>query len=204
MSVIQVENLTFSYQSGDKLIFDNVNLSISTEWKLGFIGRNGRGKTTFLNILTGKLDYKGKIISPVEFDYFPYPVPDINALVSDVLRGVCPAVEDWQFMRELSLLDVDAEVLYRPYGTLSYGEQTKVLLAALFLNEGRFLLIDEPTNHLDCAARKIVSEYLGRTSRESKARAFKQISGGCRLLILKMQFGRTRLRRAKTEREIQV
>ncbi|MDF2566239.1 MAG: transporter related protein, partial [Massilibacillus sp.] len=51
-------------------------------------------------------------------------------------------------------------VLYRPFDTLSNGEQTKVLLATLFLKENSFLLIDEPTNHLDMQARKIVSDYL--------------------------------------------
>ncbi len=65
-------------------------------------------------------------------------------------------------MRELSYLDVSSEVLYRPFETLSNGEQTKVLLAALFLNEGNFLLIDEPTNHLDMQAREIVAKYLNR------------------------------------------
>lgn len=50
--------------------------------------------------------------------------------------------------------------MYRPFQTLSNGEQTKVLLAALFLTEGQFLLIDEPTNHLDTDARKTVSNYL--------------------------------------------
>jgi lincosamide and streptogramin A transport system ATP-binding/permease protein len=63
-------------------------------------------------------------------------------------------------MRELSLLQVSEDVLYRPFDTLSKGEQTKVLLAALFLKENSFLLIDEPTNHLDMYARKIVSKYL--------------------------------------------
>ena len=51
-------------------------------------------------------------------------------------------------------------MLYRPFETLSNGEQTKILLAALFCNEGHFLLIDEPTNHLDVHAREMVSAYL--------------------------------------------
>ena len=76
------------------------------------------------------------------------------------MREVCPLAEEWELMRELSYLDVNADVLWRPFETLSNGEQTKVLLAALFLNEGHFLLIDEPTNHLDAAAREKVSEYL--------------------------------------------
>lgn len=65
-------------------------------------------------------------------------------------------------IRELSYLEVDENVLHRPFSTLSNGEQTKVLLVALFLNEGHFLLIDEPTNHLDIKAREIVSAYLRR------------------------------------------
>lgn len=76
------------------------------------------------------------------------------------MQEVCPNAESWELMRELSYLDVDADVLWRPFETLSNGEQTKVLLAALFLNKGHFLLIDEPTNHLDTAAREKVSAYL--------------------------------------------
>lgn len=49
---------------------------------------------------------------------------------------------------------------YRPFGLLSNGEQTKLLLAALFIQDGHFLLIDEPTNHLDMHARTVVSNYL--------------------------------------------
>ncbi len=160
MSIIKVENLTFSYPSSYDNIFENVDFQIDTDWKLGFIGRNGRGKTTFLNLLQGKFEYSGKIISSVQFDYFPYYVRDKNNLTEYILREVCPTAEDWQFMRELSYLDVNYECLYRPFNTLSNGEQTKVLLAALFLNEGHFLLIDEPTNHLDTQARELLAAYL--------------------------------------------
>lgn len=160
MSIIKVENLTFAYPSSFDNIFENVNFQIDTDWKLGFIGRNGRGKTTFLNLLQGKYEYSGKIISSVRFDYFPYEVREKNRLTQDILKEICPAAEEWQLMRELSYLDVDCDCLYRPFGILSGGEQTKVLLAALFLNEGHFLLIDEPTNHLDVQARQLLSAYL--------------------------------------------
>ena len=68
--------------------------------------------------------------------------------------------QEWELQRELSLLQVDADVLSRPYDTLSNGERTKVLLAALFLKENSFLLIDEPTNHLDQFGREMVGDYL--------------------------------------------
>lgn len=158
--MIKVDSLTFSYPGSGDNIFENVNFQIDTDWKLGFVGRNGRGKTTFLKLLLGKYEYSGKIISSVQFDYFPYEVPDKSEITENILHRICPLAEDWEIMRELSLLDVCADVLYRPFETLSNGEQTKTLLAALFLNEGHFLLIDEPTNHLDISARKIVSAYL--------------------------------------------
>ena len=59
-------------------------------------------------------------------------------------------------------LGADEGILYRPFNTLSCGEQTKVMLAVLFQREGNFLLIDEPTNHLDQESRTLVSAYLRR------------------------------------------
>ena len=53
MSLIQVSNLTFSYEGSYENIFQNVSFQLDTNWKLGFTGRNGRGKTTFLQLLGG-------------------------------------------------------------------------------------------------------------------------------------------------------
>ncbi len=160
MSIISAQNLTFTYPGSYDPVFENVNFQIDTDWRLGFVGRNGRGKTTFLNLLLGKYEYSGQIISSVQFDYFPYPVSDRHRQTEEILREVCPNAEEWELMRELSYLKADETILWRPFETLSNGEQTKVLLAALFLNEGHFLLIDEPTNHLDSEARQMISQYL--------------------------------------------
>ena len=160
MSMIKIENLMFSYPTSYDNVFENISFQIDTDWKLGFVGRNGRGKTTLLNLLLGKYEYSGKIHASVQFDYFPYPVSDKTKLTCEIFSEIAPAAEEWKLMRELSYLDVEADVLYRPFETLSNGEQTKILLAALFCNEGHFLLIDEPTNHLDVHAREMVSAYL--------------------------------------------
>lgn len=162
MSMIKVENLTFSYDTSYDNIFDNVSFQIDTNWKLGFVGRNGRGKTTFLKLLLGKYEHKGRISSSVKFDYFPYFVKDKGLKTKEVLREVCPGAENWEFLKEFSYLAMEEEVLEKPFETLSQGEQTKALLAALFLNEEHFLLIDEPTNHLDMRARELVAAYLKR------------------------------------------
>lgn len=160
MSLIKVTNLTFAYDGSYDHIFDNVNFQIDTDWKLGFTGRNGRGKTTFLNLLLGKYEYSGNISANVSFEYFPFHVENKGNNTLDVISDIVPDYLHWQLVRELSLLKLSEDVLYRPFDTLSNGEQTKVLLAALFLKENSFLLIDEPTNHLDMEARKLVSKYL--------------------------------------------
>lgn len=162
MSQISVSNLTFAYEGSYDNIFENVSFRIDTDWKLGFTGRNGRGKTTFLNLLLGKYEYQGTISHSVSFDYFPFAVKDETANTLNVIEEVYPDYVDWELMRELSLLEVDDSVLYRPFHTLSNGERTKVLLAALFLKKNNFLLIDEPTNHLDLHGRELLCHYLNQ------------------------------------------
>ncbi|MBY9080236.1 Lsa family ABC-F type ribosomal protection protein [Paenibacillus sp. HN-1] len=162
MSVINVSDLTFAYDGSYDNIFEHVSFQLDTDWRLGFTGRNGRGKTTFMNLLLGKYEYSGTISASVDFEYFPFPVEDKEANTLDIVEGAVPDLQLWELMRELSLLDVSDDVLYRPFASLSNGEQTKVLLAALFLKENSFLLIDEPTNHLDMNARRLVSEYLSK------------------------------------------
>ncbi|MBR6850011.1 MAG: ATP-binding cassette domain-containing protein, partial [Lachnospiraceae bacterium] len=74
MAQIRVNDLSFSYESSFDPIFEHVSFTVDTDWKLGFIGRNGKGKTTFLNLLLGKYEYSGSIKSDVRCDYFPYKI----------------------------------------------------------------------------------------------------------------------------------
>lgn len=160
MSLINICDLTFAYEGTYDNIFENVSFQMDTDWKLGFTGRNGRGKTTFLNLLLGKYEYKGTISTPVQFDYFPFQVKDKTLMTMEIVENLHPDCAYWEIKKELNLLQVDEDVLYRPFNTLSQGEQTKVLLAVLFLKEHHFLLIDEPTNHLDVTSRHVVCNYL--------------------------------------------
>ena len=160
MSIISVSNLTFAYEGSYDNIFENVSFQIDSDWKLGLIGRNGRGKTTLLKLLLGKYEYTGTITASVDFEYFPYEVADKQNLSIDIVESICPDFQQWELKRELNILQISEDVLYRPFYTLSNGEQTKLLLATLFLKENNFLLIDEPTNHLDLTGRKLVSDYL--------------------------------------------
>lgn len=172
MSLISVTDLTFAYEGSYDNIFENVSFQLDTDWKLGFTGRNGRGKTTFLRLLLSKnsfdnrdeygysYDYTGNISASVSFEYFPYIVEDKSLCTCDIVYIINPDCRIWELKREFSKLNINDEVLDRSFETLSFGEQTKVLLGVLFTKENSFLLIDEPTNHLDLEARKLVSDYL--------------------------------------------
>lgn len=172
MSLINVTDLTFAYEGSYDNIFENVSFQLDTDWKLGFTGRNGRGKTTFLRLLLSKnsfdnrdeygysYDYTGNISASVSFEYFPYIVEDKSLCTGDIVYIINPDCRIWELKREFSKLNINDEVLDRSFETLSFGEQTKVLLGVLFTKENSFLLIDEPTNHLDLEARKLVSDYL--------------------------------------------
>lgn len=160
MSMINVSNLTFVYDGSYVNVFDNCSFVIDTDWKLGLIGRNGRGKTTFLKLLLGQYNYSGSIQSNVKFEYFPYEVVDDSIDTIDVVYSICPDVQEWEVLKELPKIHLDENVLYRQFSTLSKGEQTKILLVALFLVSNSFLLIDEPTNHLDIVARGNIVDYL--------------------------------------------
>ncbi len=159
MSLINIQNLTFGYDGSFENVFEDVSLQLDTDYRLGFIGRNGRGKTTFLKLLLGELSGRGSINADVRFEYFPFSGYDEEDTALSIVENISGR-ELWEIERELSLLNMDEEVLYRPFYTLSGGEKTRLLLMALFLKEGGFLLIDEPTNHLDTGARDALSKYL--------------------------------------------
>lgn len=166
MSQICVNSLTFGYEGSFDNVFENVSFSIDTSWKLGFIGRNGKGKTTFLSLLMGKYNYSGSIDASSAFEYFPYQLTaeQLESTASEFIGDIKHGCEEWRVICELGQLDETADLLYRPFRTLSHGERTKVLLAVLFSGENEFLLIDEPTNHLDRNARETVKKYLASKS----------------------------------------
>jgi ATPase components of ABC transporters with duplicated ATPase domains len=162
MGTIQIKDVSFRYDQMATDLFSKINLKIDESWKLGLIGRNGRGKTTLLKMIMGQLSFSGEIISNLNFYYYPQTVVDKNVLTVEVIKNLAH-LEDydlWKIEIELEKLQVDADVLQRRFSNLSSGEQTKVLLAILFLDETGFQLLDEPTNHLDIEGRKTVANYL--------------------------------------------
>ncbi|GAK30523.1 ATPase component of ABC transporter with duplicated ATPase domains [Weissella oryzae SG25] len=157
MSRITINDLSFSYAANT--IFEHTDINLDDSWRLGLVGRNGRGKTTLLHLLTGAIKHPAIQPSKLPFRYFPQTIDNPQALTSEVLAALAD-FEPWQLERELSKLVVDLGVLNRPFASLSGGEQTKCLLALLFIESTNFPLLDEPTNHLDQASRQQVARYL--------------------------------------------
>ena len=87
---------------------------------------------------------------------FRFDIPDDDVDTIDIAEFIFSDFEYWKLSREINLLGMSDDILYRPFSTLSGGEKTKFQLAVLFLKESNFLLIDEPTNHLDAEGRETV------------------------------------------------
>ncbi len=168
-ALLTVENLTKSF--GDKLLFEDISFGINAGQKTALIARNGYGKSTLLNILTGKeLPDSGKVTfrGDVKMAYLPQ-TPDFHR--HQTVRSFVEAaekpetVESWDFEQKveevLSRLEVD-KLMDRAMDTLSGGEQKKVALSRILIDDTNLLLLDEPTNHLDIAMIEWLEEFLSK------------------------------------------
>lgn len=98
MSKITMNKMSYYYEDFYHPVYENINLEIKTEWKLGLIGRNGRGKTTLLKLLKGELEpTSGNISIPVEMEYFPYNNECGYTITRDIIKenvGKLKSMED--------------------------------------------------------------------------------------------------------------
>ncbi len=168
-ALLTVENLTKSF--GDKLLFDDISFGINAGQKTALIARNGYGKSTLLNILTGKtLQDSGKVTfrGDVRMAYLPQQ-PDLlpqQTVRSFVYSAQRPDHEDpWAFEQRieeiLSRLKLD-DKMDQQMQLLSGGEQKKVALSRILIDDTNLLLLDEPTNHLDVQMIEWLEEFLSR------------------------------------------
>ena len=168
-ALLTVDNLSKSF--GDKLLFDDISFGINAGQKTALIARNGYGKSTLMNILTGKtLQDSGKVTfrGDVRMAYLPQqpellPHQSVRSFVYSAQR---PEHEDeWTFEQRieeiLSRLKLD-DKLDQPMQLLSGGEQKKVALSRILIDDTNLLLLDEPTNHLDIQMIEWLEDFLSR------------------------------------------
>lgn len=162
MSLIKISNLNFSYDTSIEPVFENLSLTLDTNWKTGLAGRNGSGKTTLLHLLESNEKYPAQIMSDVSFQYFPASLnkKEKDKTPIEIFELLCPGEEVWKLQYEMALAQIDLGLYERPFSTFSLGEQAQFQLACLFVNDHSFLLIDEPTCHMDLETRNKVKDYL--------------------------------------------
>lgn len=162
-SFLDVQNLTKTF--GAETLFENISFSVAEGQKVALIAKNGTGKSTLLSILTGKEDYdSGEIVyaNGIKTGYLEQsPSFDPEESVLDACFNHNGQEEKIlkakQILTQLRITD-----LSQPMGQLSGGQQKRVTLANILINEPDLLILDEPTNHLDIDMIEWLEGFISR------------------------------------------
>lgn len=160
--VLTVKNLSKSF--GQVQLFQQLNLQIAKGEKIALIGANGCGKTTFLKIISGRLEADAgevRIGSRVTVGYFGQEyeeLEDQNTVLEEVLNNFTLTLEEAR--TALGSMLFSGDDVFKKVGDLSGGEKGRLAILKLLLAGDNFLLLDEPTNHLDIESRELVEKML--------------------------------------------
>ena len=160
---LDVQNLTKRF--GAQVLFDNISFSIAEGQKVGLVARNGTGKSTLMSVLMDKEGHEsGDIIyrRDLKVGYLEQsPKFDPEESVLDACFNHQGDEEKLlkakQILTQLHIMDLN-----QPMGQLSGGQQKRVALANVLIEEPDFLMLDEPTNHLDLEMIEWLEGYLNR------------------------------------------
>ena len=160
---LDVQNLTKRF--GAEVLFDNISFSIAEGQKVGLVARNGTGKSTLMSVLMDKEGHEsGDIIyrRDLKVGYLeqsPKFDPDESVLEACFNHEDDPekVLKAKQILTQLHITNMD-----QPMGQLSGGQQKRVALANVLIDEPDFLMLDEPTNHLDLEMIEWLEGYLNR------------------------------------------
>jgi ATP-binding cassette subfamily F protein uup len=197
MNYLTIENISKSY--GDKILFENITLSVNKGQKIAFVARNGSGKSTLLRVIAGLEGAEGEqakvLISKdirVRFldqdPHFDNNTTVIEAILDNSENPMVEAVKKyeeallepenetkmklaisqmekyqaWDFEAKIKevLFKLKVDDLYQELGTMSGGQQKRVALSKLIIDEPEFIILDEPTNHLDLEMVEWLESYL--------------------------------------------
>ena len=166
---LQVEGLTKSY--GDRVLFGDISFGIDQGEKVGLVARNGTGKSTFLDILTGReAPDSGSVIwrNGIRVGYLEQQPPldsELNAVdyaTPDCPAGLTPGEWNGRNMARQMLGQFGIDDMTLPVCKLSGGQAKRVALAKVLLTEPDMIILDEPTNHLDIEIVEWLEDYLQR------------------------------------------
>ena len=147
-----------------KKLLDEINLTVRRGEKLGIIGINGIGKSTFLKEILNILPHEGmiKFNKNIRTAYFDQESTNLNPdnTVIDELHDRFPAMLDGEIRNLLGQVRITGEDVFKPVSALSGGERARVCFALLMLEHANVMLLDEPTNHLDLPMKEVLEEAL--------------------------------------------
>jgi len=178
-NVADGKNITKRFD--DQVLLDNVNFEILAGQKIGLIGPNGCGKTTFLKMLTGKQTQDAGTIhmsSGVKWGYFDqghFSLKPNNTILDEIQRDQQDISEN-DAKALLGQFNFKDDMIYNKVGKLSGGEKARLAILRLLVQPYNFLMLDEPTNHMDMeskdAIEKAVNAYTGTVIVVSHDRRF--------------------------------
>ena len=152
MALIDIRDLTFAYPGSYDNVFEHLSLQLDTHWRLGLVGRNGRGKTTLLRVLAGLQRRSAGVVTvpPRPTLLFPenrlLPWRTVEQHIADVL----PRARRGETGRWLALVELEGEEHARP-SALSGGMGRRLALARALACGGGLYLLDEPFTGVDAA-----------------------------------------------------
>lgn len=156
--IIRLENASFSYD-GDRWIFQDLDLRIERGQKVGIVGYNGRGKTTLLRVLAGRLPLNKGARGLGHKVIIGYQAQDFGEIFSpgktvfEIVKNAAPPTCRSQNVRTLlGSFGFSGENVEKQCEVLSGGEKIRLAFASIFINPPNFLILDEPTTHLDISA----------------------------------------------------
>jgi ATP-binding cassette subfamily F protein 3 len=162
--VVKLKDLAVGYE---KILSQNISLTVHRGQKIALIGQNGIGKSTILKTIVGQLPaIKGSIESGFQVDtsYFAQDQVDVFdvelSILDNVMRFAQSNISSTQVRSFLGSFLFKGDDVFKKFGVLSGGEKSRVGLCALFLQNSNFLVLDEPTNHLDMSSCEILTQAL--------------------------------------------
>ena len=164
--IIQMTNVTFTYDKAKPAILTKVDLDVQLDSRIGIVGPNGAGKTTALKLLIGQLEPVSGLISSnprLRMAYFAqHHVDALDMKLSPVgfMAQRFPGKSDEEYRRHLGQFGITGMTGLQRMELLSGGQKSRVAFACLSLQNPHILVLDEPSNHLDIEAMDALSDAL--------------------------------------------